>query len=104
MVLSSGVMSDLLGNAREFRKKHAAAITNLEQTIETLGRKQAQQETEPRTLDGTEQRSKVPVGVVDRPGLDERFFRQKVKVSDHGFKAAEFMRVATLANRGPRLL
>src|SRR5439155_12907873 len=71
---------ELAGAARELGQKDAAAVTDFEQPTEALGADQAKQQTEPRALDGAEQRAIVPIGMVDWPGLDEDFFREKMKL------------------------
>ncbi len=74
---------ELAGAARELGQKDAAAITDFEQPAESRVADQAKQQPEARALDRAEQGAIVPVGMVDRPGLDQDFLGEKMKLGDH---------------------
>ncbi len=68
---------------RELGQEDAATVANLEKTIEAFAIHQPQEKPEPRSLDRAEERTEVPVGVVDGARLDENLFWQKAKLFEH---------------------
>jgi hypothetical protein len=62
----------LAGVLRKFRQKYTTAISNLEKSADSPLRKLRLDQSKTLTRDPPEQETAVPLGVVDRTGLDEQ--------------------------------